>query len=264
MVKLLKIEWLKLRGYKAFWILLILSLVFSSGWNYFLANNIRENKINNASHNPVTRMLPNPYELPGTWQMVCYVNSFFLLTLGILMILLLTNEYNFRTNRQNIIDGLSRLQFAVSKLLVMFLLAILITAVTFLTVIFVGKSFSESSQPLWENSHFIGYFFIQSLMYLLVALLLAMLFKRSGLAIGLYFFVMVADTILGGVLNKYAHPAGYFLPIDGTDYLIPGPVRRFVPDPNRPGDNIIVTFSIAFIILFIYLFINYYRKADLK
>ncbi len=86
MFTLLKIEWIKLRRYKAFWILLILSLGFSSGWNYFLANNIRENKLNAAAKNPVAQMMPNPYELPGTWQMVCYVNSFFLLTLGILMI----------------------------------------------------------------------------------------------------------------------------------------------------------------------------------
>lgn len=264
MFTLLKIEWLKLRRYKAFWILLILFLFFSSGWNYFLANNIRENKTNNVSHNTIARMIPNPYELPGTWQMVCYVNSFFLLTLGILMILLLTNEYNFRTNRQNIIDGLSRVQFAVSKLLVMFLLAILATAITFITVIFVGKAVSDSSEALWQNIHFINYFFIQSLMYLLVALLISMLVKRSGLAIGLYFFVMVADTILGGVLNKYVHPAGYFLPIDGTDYLTPGPARKFVPDPNPPGNNIIIAFSMGYIILFTALFINYYRKADLK
>jgi ABC-2 type transport system permease protein len=264
MFTLLKIEWLKLRRYKTFWILLILFLGFSSGWNYFLANNIRDNKINNTTHNPVARMIPNPYELPGTWQMVCYVNSFFLLTLGILMILLLTNEYNFRTNRQNIIDGLSRVQFAVSKLLVMFLLAILATAVTFITVVFVGKAVSDSSETLWQNTHFINYFFIQSLMYLLVALLISMLVKRSGLAIGLYFFIMVADTILGGVLNKYVHPVGYFLPIDGTDYLTPGPARKFVPDPNRPANNIIIAFSMGYIILFTALFINYYRKADLK
>jgi hypothetical protein len=264
MLKLLEIEWLKLRRYKAFWILLILSLAFSFGWNYFLANNIKENKIKNTSGNPVAAMLPNPFELPGTWQMVCYVNGFFLLTMGILMILLLTNEYNFRTNRQNIIDGLSRMQFALSKLLVMFLLAILSTAVTFITIIFVGKSVSESSETLWENSQFIGYFFIQSLMYLLVALLLSMLAKRSGLAIGLYFFVMIADTILGGVLNKYVHPVGYFLPIDGTDYLIPSPVRRFIPDANRPGNDIIISFSFGYIILFTVLFINYHRTADLK
>jgi hypothetical protein len=264
MFTLLKIEWLKLRRYKAFWILLILSLGFSSGWNYFLANNIRDNKLNSAAKNPVAQMLPNPYELPGTWQMVCYVNSFFLLTLGILMILLLTNEYNFRTNRQNIIDGLSRIQFAVSKLLVMFLLAILATIVTFITVIFVGRAVSDSSKTLWENSQFIGYFFLQSIMYLLVALLISMLVKRSGLAIGLYFFIMVADTILGGVLNKYVHPAGYFLPLEGTDYLTPNPFRKFIPDANRPGDNTMLAFAAVYILLFIFLFINYYRKADLK
>jgi ABC-2 type transport system permease protein len=264
MFRLLKIEWLKLRRYKAFWILLILCLGFSSGWNYFLATTIRENKKNAAAHNPLAHILPNPYQFPGTWQMTCYVNSYFLLTLGILLILLLTNEYNFRTSRQNIIDGLTRTEFAVSKLFIMVVLAILATVVTFGTTIFVGKEISESTDGMWENSYLISYFFVQSLMYMLVALLLGMVVKRSGLAIGLYFFIMIADSILGGVLNKYAHPAGYFLPVDGTDNLIPNPVRRFVPDADRPKDNIIISFSIAYILLFIFLFINYFRKADLK
>jgi hypothetical protein len=75
---------------------------------------------------------------------------------------------------------------------------------------------------------------------------------------------MVADTILGGVLNKYVHPAGYFLPLEGTDYLTPNPFRKFIPDANRPGDNAMLAFAAAYILLFIFLFINYYRKADLK
>src|SRR3954464_5252229 len=112
MFHLLKIEWLKVRRYRAFWALLLLSLVFMIAWNYFLANQIAESKKTAIAKNPMAQMVPNPYELPGTYQMVTYSNSYFLLALGILMILLLTNEYNFRTSRQNVIDGLSRSQFA--------------------------------------------------------------------------------------------------------------------------------------------------------
>jgi ABC-2 type transport system permease protein len=264
MFHLLRIEWLKLRSYKAFWILLILTIGFSSGWNYFLATTIRESKKNAIAKNPMAHILPNPYELPGTWQMVCYVNSYFVLTLGILMILLLTNEYNFRTSRQNIIDGLTRADFAISKLLLMLGLSIVATAITFGTTVFVAKEISGSSEGMWDNVYLLGYFFVQCLMYLLVALLIAMLVKRSGLAIGLYFFLMIADSILGGVLNRYVHPLGYFLPIDGTDNLIPNPVRKFVPDADRPDDKIIISFSVGYIVLFVFLFLNYFRKADLK
>jgi len=264
MFRLIRIEWLKLRKYKTFWILLILSLAFSASWNYFLATTIKEKKEKTLAHNPLAHILPNPYELPATWQMVSYINSYFVLALGILMILLLTNEYNFRTSRQNIIDGLTRTQFAVSKLLIMVVLAILATAVTFAATIFVGKEITGSLEGLWDNVYLISYFFVQTIMYLIVALLIAMLVKRSGLAIGLYFFIMVADTILGGILNKYVSPVGYFLPIDATDYLIPNPLRKFIPDEERPADRIILSFSAGYILLFIFLFINYFKKADLK
>jgi ABC-2 type transport system permease protein len=264
MLYLLKIEWLKLRKYKAFWVLLVLSLGFSFGWNYFLAYQIGESKRAAMVKNPVAQMLPNPYELPGTYQMVTYTNSYFMVGLGILVILLLTNEYNYRTSRQNIIEGLSRTQFAVSKLLVMLLLAALATIITFATILVVGPKVSNLTYALWDNTHYIGYFFIQSLVYLLVALLIAMLVKRSGLAIGLYFFFMIADTILGAVLNKYASPIGFFLPVDVTDWLIQNPLRKISQDANRPSESVLLGFSIGYIVLFTYLFIAYFKKADLK
>jgi ABC-2 type transport system permease protein len=264
MLHLLQIEWLKLRKYKAFWILLVLGLGFSFGWNYFLAYQIGENKRIAMAKNPVAQMLPNPYELPGTYQMVTYTNSYFMLALGILMILLLTNEYNYRTTRQNIIEGLSRTQFAISKLLVMVIIAAFATLVTFLTVIFVGTKYSLLTYALWDNLYYIGYFFIQSLVYLLVALLIAMLVKRSGLAIGLYFFLMLADTIIGGILNRYLSPVGYFMPVDVTDWLIQNPIRKISQDANRPGESLLMGVSIGYIVLFIYLFIAYFKKADLK
>jgi ABC-type transport system involved in multi-copper enzyme maturation permease subunit len=180
------------------------------------------------------------------------------------MILLLTNEYNYRTNRQNVIDGLSRTQFAASKLLLMTIFAILTTVVTFITVIVVGLHVSPNTSSLWNNISFIGYFFVQSIIYLLAALLLAMLVKRSGLAIGLYFFLMIADTIVGLVLNKYVHPLGYFLPIDGTDWLIQNPASKFLKDDARPDQNLILGFSVAYIIGLGYLFIHFFKKADLK
>jgi hypothetical protein len=261
---LLKIEWLKVKKYKAFWTLLLLSLLFMFFWNYYVANSIAESKKNSFANNPMAKILPNPYELPNTYQMVSYSNSYFLIGLGILTILLLTNEFNYRTNRQNIIDGLTRTEFAVSKILIVVILAILAAAVNFITAVVVGKHISPASAATWENTQFAGYFFVQSLIYLTIALVISMLVKRSGLAIGLYFFLMLADTLTGLLLNKYVHPAGYFLPIDATDNLIPNPMRRFMVDDKRPEDKWMLGTSISYVIAFLILFIAYFKKADLK
>ena len=45
-----------------------------------------------------------------------FVSSFLLFIAGLIMIILVTNEYSFKTHRQNVIDGVTRTQFIVTKL----------------------------------------------------------------------------------------------------------------------------------------------------
>ncbi len=146
----------------------------------------------------------------------------------------------------------------------MLIFSIIATVVTLGSVIIVANHVSPATTFSWDNAYYLGYFFLQSIMYFIVALLLSMLVKRSGLAIGLYFFLMLADTLLGLILNKYVHPAGYFLPLDATDNLIPNPMRGFLKDDNRPADILMVSASIAYIIVFVVLFMQHFKKSDLK
>src|ERR1700733_10125075 len=47
------------------------------------------------------------YTFPDIWHTLTYIAGLFNLLLGVLVIILITNEFNFRTVRQNIIDGWS-------------------------------------------------------------------------------------------------------------------------------------------------------------
>jgi ABC-2 type transport system permease protein len=62
-------------------------------------------------------LLGNPFAFPETFHTVAYFSSFFVLLPAILVIMLITNEYNYRTHKQNIIDGWSRKEFMGSKLI---------------------------------------------------------------------------------------------------------------------------------------------------
>ncbi|MFK5098226.1 hypothetical protein, partial [Klebsiella pneumoniae] len=69
------------------------------------------------ANNIAKLLLGNPFVFPEVWQTVAYFSSFFVLLPSILVIMLVTNEYTYKTHRQNIIDGWSRNEFLLSKLI---------------------------------------------------------------------------------------------------------------------------------------------------
>ena len=103
----LRIEWLKLKYYRTFWILLGIIVVCIPAFNYVIYD-ITDNsfpKINGQN------LLGNPFSFPNVWSTVPYNAGILVFIPAILIITLFTNEYSYRTHRQNIIDGWSRSQF---------------------------------------------------------------------------------------------------------------------------------------------------------
>jgi len=228
MIELLKIEWMKLRNYRTFWILFILYLVSIVGINY-IAFRIQENVYEQKATKGAAEMIvgARPYAYPLVWQMTAYMSSFLLFVPGLMMIIFITNEYSFKTHRQNIIDGWSRSNFISVKLFEALLFAIVSTIMVFVTSIIFG-SFQDKAFT-WENVHYISYFFLQALSYGLFAVLFAILFRRGGLAIGVFFlYAVVLENLLAGILNKYADNIGRYLPLESADNLIPLPVFKQV------------------------------------
>jgi hypothetical protein len=67
MLQLLKIEWLKVKNYKAFWVFTILYLVAILGINYtgFYVNSLTVQNL------PASQIvLGSPYSFPKVWQTV--------------------------------------------------------------------------------------------------------------------------------------------------------------------------------------------------
>ena len=64
------------------------------------------------------------FSFPGIWHNVTYVAGFFKFFLAILVAILVSGEYEYRTIRQNIIDGMSRLEFFKSKIITLFLISL--------------------------------------------------------------------------------------------------------------------------------------------
>src|SRR5215831_17005374 len=134
MLKLLKIEWLKLKNYRTFWILSSLYLISIVGINYIVFY-IQQRIFEEKQSKGIAEMLigNRPYAFPTVWQMTSYVSSFILFLPGLIMILFITNEFSFKTHRQNVIDGISRKDFISVKIMLALIIAILSTIVVAIT-----------------------------------------------------------------------------------------------------------------------------------
>ena len=64
------------------------------------------------------------YQFPDIWHNITYVAGFLKFILAIYMIISITNEMTYDTLRQNIMNGLSRVDFIISKLVLVFLLSV--------------------------------------------------------------------------------------------------------------------------------------------
>ena len=138
--------------------------------------------------------------------------------------MLITNEYNYKTHRQNVIDGWSRNQFMAAKFIDILLVSLLITILYIAVSIIIGLSNSGASNDVWRFSYYTGLFALQTIAQLSIAFLIGFLVKRAFIALGLFiFYFIILENILVGLARNYANDIGRFLPLEISDRLIPLP-----------------------------------------
>ncbi len=262
MLHLLKIEWLKVKNYNAFWIFTILYAFAILGINYtgFYLNEVA------VENMPASQMIiGTPYAFPKVWQTVGYMSSWLLYFPGILFIMLFTNEFNFKTHRQNIIDGWTRKEFVTVK----FVFAILFSAVATIFISLVALLFGL----ITTGSHFsfagmenVIYIFIQTIAYITFAMFLAILFRRSGAAIAVFFlYGLIFEFLFSVLINMKLGltPVGYFLPLQVTDVMLPAPFGTKLIYKDSPDVWILVIGSLVYIGAYYFFALKKFTKEDL-
>jgi ABC-type transport system involved in multi-copper enzyme maturation permease subunit len=196
-----------------------------------------------------------PYAFPKVWAMTAYVSSYLLFIAGLIMIITVTNEFSFKTHRQNIIDGETRTQFIVTKLVCGIITALISTIFVFLTATFFGVTAGEGSFS-FENFQYILYFFLQALSYCWLAIFFSLLFKRSGISIGVFFlYTIVLENVLVQALNYYVDGAGKYLPIQSSDELLPLPfLEKIQQQISKSEVNTTLQLALVLVYLAAYFF----------
>jgi ABC-2 type transport system permease protein len=261
MTTLLKIEWLKIKRYRTFWILAIFFIVLLPLFNYQVLKGMV--KLGNNTIN----LLNQSYAFPQVWGNVGFWGSIFVMFLSILIIILTTNEYTFRTSRQNIIDGWQRLEFYHAKVYLVLAISIVCTLYVFITGLLFGISTSGSLDHMFSGLDKVFYFFVLTLNYLGLALLISVYIKRSGLSIGLFLlYCLVIENILKGILNwKFDTKYGDFLPLQSSDELLPFPLMQMAQNligAAKPSYMPLVLTSLAWCAVYYFIGRRLLLKSD--
>ena len=274
MQNLLRVEWLKIKNYGAFKILAIFFAVGVVLTNYIVYI-FNKNVIGNINTAGLVSSF-NPYSFSNTWQTTSYATGFLLILPALLIIMLVTNEYSFRTSRQNIIDGWSRKQFIEVKIVFALIVSIVSTLLVFLTALTFG-AFSGTEFSFNGFSH-VGYFFLKSFSYNMVAVLMSVLVKRTGFAIGLYFIYLGAENFISQLLDVWSMKIrsdsgvdlgsmGDYLPMNASDGLLTFPDNplKSMAKSTLPTDYywLVISLALAYLVLFIFWSRKRFLKSDL-
>jgi len=264
MLQLLKVEWLKIKNYRTFWILAGLYIACIYGINYitYLVQHeiLREMKQDGM----IKAIIGTPYSFPDVWQQAPYMTGFVLFIMGLGIIIPTTNEFSYKTHRQNIVDGWSRTQFITVKLAMVGIISFVTTLVVIIVALIFGLQ--EEAPFTFEKFYYIGYFYIEAFTYGCLALLMSILIKRSGLVMAAYFaYAVIIENVLGMYMIHKLKLHGEYLPLNASDALIPFPFFARATDTflDKPNYTMLYILVVVYIGLFIYLTVRKFQRSDL-
>jgi ABC-2 type transport system permease protein len=272
MIKLLQIEFRKIVPYRMFWIMsgiYFLSMVF---FFYGLPSLI--DYFSMQSKAPEVKLLMNfLYNFPDIWQNLAWAASlrfFIKIFLGMVIIILVTNEYTYLTIRNNIINGLSRTDFLLSKVYISIIFSIAATVLIFITGTILGLTYSTtvSFHVFFGKMVFLLGYFVETLTFLLFSMMVAILVKRTGLAIGLLFVYPIIELIVQQKIPESIQP---FLPVNAMNHILRTPNTSLIqfksPEFNVDlqtglhGQDVLV--ALLYAVLFVGISLWVIRKRDL-
>jgi len=275
MLRLLNIEWLKLKSYRAFWIMvgLYLFILFSIIFGLpefldFIAAKANE-------QTPLQTFKTLAFNFADIWQNISYVagmRGFIKIFLALLVLVFISNEFSFLTIRSNILFGLSRTQFMLGKLAVVFLLSLISTLALLVSGLYLGFRFSATTEigAILSRIHWLLYYFLETYTYLTFALLIGILIRKTGFAIiTLLSYIFIEPIVQYFIPDKFDK----FLPLNAMNGIIRGvntSLLKVKTDQFNLGDYIQSTASftdIGLCILYLGIFIGliylYLNKKDL-
>lgn len=220
------------------------------------------------------------FNFPIIWHITTFFASYFKFFFAIVVVSMIGNEYSNKTLKQNLIDGLSKKEFILSKFYTIVFFSLCATLLIGLASFFIGLYYSSYTEAsiIFREVEFLLAYFVKLVGFFSLCLFFGMLLKRSAFALGFLFVLYIVEwLVFWGAYEVLGNGDSAFkvknmLPLESMYKLIDQPIQRVVmtkfPEKNDIAyDYAVHWYEIAVVIgwsaLFIFLSYRLLKKRDL-
>lgn len=221
------IEWIKVSRSRLTWITLALFVVLQFVTFYFMGE-VHAGPANADGQQTLTMKSFGLYNWSKIWHNLGYVAGFFKFLPALLIMVWTTQEFQFKTVRQNLIDGLSRWEWVTAKLLTIAFITLFCVFAFLVFGLIAGFEYNSKApeEGYFQNFSYLLAYGLELLFFLVFALFTGILFKKTGVAVILFMgYYLIGEPIL-----SFAVPENLenLLPTQSPRNLIPNPLPRML------------------------------------
>lgn len=227
------------------------------------------------------------FNFPYIWHFNTYLAAILKFFLLLVIVSMMANEYSYKTLKQNLIDGLSKKEFILSKFYTVLGFAFISTLFVFVVSLVLGLIYSDYNELaiILSDLKYLFAFFIKLMGFFTFGLFLGILVKRSAFAVGamLVWYFVEGITKLVCFWQFKENPTDspitdsilQFFPLESMSNLIKEPFSRLGAVrsvASQVGETFTKTYDIEFLtiaivsvwtFIFVYLSFTLLKKRDL-
>ena len=219
------------------------------------------------------------FNFPMVWHITTYFSALFKFFFAIVVVSMIGNEYSNKTLKQNLIDGLSKKEFILSKFYTIAFFSLISTLIIFCISLILGLVYSSYNEIniIIREIEFLPAYFIKLVGFFSFCLFLGVLAKRSAFALAFLFVDFIFEWIVFGLISwksdmVLATKVQNFFPLTSMSNLIKQPFQRVAmtkfPNKNDLDYDYAVHFDSMLIValwVVVFVYLSYYllKKRDL-
>lgn len=222
------------------------------------------------------------FNFPYVWHFNTYIAAILKFFLLLVIVSMTANEYSFKTLKQNLIDGITKKEFVLSKFYMVVVFSAISTGFVFIISLILGLFFSDYNEIgiIFSDMSYLFAYFIKLVGFFTFGLFLGLLIKKSAYAIGGMLIWLFVEVIVSTLARYYigidfADILNQTLPLQAFSNLIHEPITKLNAIQSvaeQVGEQIefdysvpisAVLISISWTVIFLYLSWRILKKRDL-
>ncbi len=168
------------------------------------------------------------FNFPFIWHFNSFIAIYGKPFLGIIIVSMISNEYSYGTLKQNLIDGMTKKEFILSKFYTSVLFALVSTTFVFIVSLILGLIYSSYNEIgiIFSEMEYLFAYFISLVCFSCMCIFIGILVKRSAFALGFIGLWLILECIL--VYSGLGFPKELkgFLPMEAMSRLLIEPFTK--------------------------------------